>query len=163
MTYEMYRNVFIIALILSAVFFAVSVVLFFLLKIPKIIGDLSGATAKKAISQIREQNEKTGEKAYKSSQVNIERGKLTDKISLSGKIIRQDLTMGLAMATEKISTQILTPVGNETTILNNDIAETAVLNYEISQETTLLEEANNQNVFVIEYDITYIHTDEVIS
>lgn len=167
MTYEIYRNIFMIALILSIVLAAVSVILFFSLRIPKVIGDLSGKTAKKAISRIREENEKTGDKAYKSSRVNIERGKLTDKISLSGRITPNDMTSGLAMATEKIDTQILEAMSegsSETTVLNEYSAETAVLNSGMSNETTLLSpNLKTENIFVVEYDITYIHTNEVIT
>lgn len=89
MSYDQYRYIFIIALILCGIMFAVSLILFFYLNIAKVIGDLSGSNAKKAIDDIRSQNEKTGYKTYKSSAVNQERGKLTDKISASGRLIKK--------------------------------------------------------------------------
>lgn len=150
MTYEEYRYVFIGAAILCIVMLIVSVILFIVLRIPKVIGDLSGATARKAINYIREQNEKTGEKAYKSSAVNIERGRLTDKISQSGRLIKRGNSSGLGMLTEKISTQ---PLSDETTVLDNGI----------SDETTVLSvRGREEMIFEIEFDITYIHTDEII-
>ena len=56
MTYEMYRMIFQIAGGLSIGLLVVSVILFFVLKIPRVIGDLSGRTARKAIEDIRKQN-----------------------------------------------------------------------------------------------------------
>lgn len=79
MTYDIYRLIFIVGSIACAVMFVVSVILFITLKIPNVIGDLTGRNAKKAIENIRKQNEASGGKAYKASAVNLERGRLTDK------------------------------------------------------------------------------------
>lgn len=165
MTYEAYRYIFIGGAILGAVMFAVTVALFFFLKIPKVIGDLSGRTARKAIESIRNQNESTGDKVYRSSPVNKERGKLTDKISPSGRLIHNPTdVLGGAMATEKIGTQKLSP--EETTVLGPGASETTVLSQEMS--TGVLEQAEGifegeQAVFAIEFEITYIHTNELIA
>lgn len=181
MTYEILRYIFIGAAVLSGIMLIVSVLLFILFKIPRVIGDLTGATAKKAIENIRNQNESSGDKIYKSSQVNRERGKLTDKISASGNIARQETNpLGGAMATTKIATQGLSPDAssnettvldsvspNETTVLDNG---TTVLNETVSNETTVLNQQfdsttliEHTGVFEIEYEITFIHTDEVIA
>ena len=202
MTYEVFRYIFIIALILCAALFVTSVILFIVMNIPKIIQDLSGITAKKAIKEIREQNEKTGDKSYKVSQVNRERGKLTDKISQSGNIIRQSSTMkmGYSVETEKIGnstaqvpftgdeTSVLSDPNvagfvNETTVLSNlndaaSVSETTVLGSDadgstvgittvlsdlnINENTTVLENTAVNPGFVIEFEITYIHTNELI-
>lgn len=152
MTYETYRLIFILATILALVFLVVAIVLFFVLHIPQIVGDLSGRTARKAIQSIREQNEKTGDKVYKSSQVNIERGKITEKISVSGKLRKHD-DAGLGSYTEKLNTKQL-----------SSQAETTVLNSNMANETTVLtENMILQQFFVIEKDITFIHTNEVIT
>ena len=57
MTVELLKNLSLISYILSAIFLIVSVVLFFVFDIRKIIGDLSGANARKAIENIQKQNE----------------------------------------------------------------------------------------------------------
>ena len=57
MTYDIYRLIFIVGAIACAVMFVVSVILFITLKIPNVIGDLTGRNAKKAIENIRKQNE----------------------------------------------------------------------------------------------------------
>ncbi len=165
MTYEMYRYVFLGAAIACGVFLVISIVLFFTLRIPKVISDLTGRTARKAIESIRMQNEQSGDKSYQSSAVNLERGKLTDKISQSGRLVPRDATpFGTGVITEKISTQQLPveePVGEtallspaeETSVLDSGVGETAVL--------AASEQAAPQE-FTVEYEITFIHTTEVI-
>ncbi len=164
MTYETYHLIFIISAILCGIMVVVSVLLFIALKIPKVIGDLTGSTARKAIEDIRNQNESTGNKTYKSSMVNKERGKLTDKISQSGNLISNaSNSLVGAMSTEKIASQQLT--SEETTVLSVD-NETTVLSEDIlfaSDETTLLSQFDNVSAFTIEYEITYIHTNEEIT
>lgn len=211
MTYEVYRYIFIGGAILAGVMLLTSVLLFIFLHIPTVIGDLTGANARKAIENIRNQNASTGEKTYKSSYVNQERGKLTDKISQSGQVLHHtSASLGGGMATAKISTQILDNQGsdettvlnvqgsNETTVLNPQYSnettvlspqgsnETTVLNPQYSNETTVLSPAMGETaslapqpvveqqaepapqqavnrIFEIEYDITYIHSNEVIA
>lgn len=186
MSYEVYRYIFYGGAILAGIMLAISVVLFFVLKIPHVVGDLTGANARKAIEKIRNQNENTGDKVYKSSHVNRERGKITDKISPSGRLIKTPTgQMGGAMATEKIGTGQMPPAeettvlgsnettvlgSSETTVLNSGAGETAVLSNNETPvltggagETTVLTAQEPSVVFQIEYEITYVHTDEVIA
>ena len=162
MTYETYRYIFLGALIACGIFLALAVVLFFTMKIPKAISDLSGRTARKAIENIRLQNEQSGNKIYQSSAVNLERGKLTDKISNSGRLVQRDATpFGTGVITEKISTQKLEPTP-ETEVLTQT-GTTDVL-YTPAEETSVLAPEEQQvNTFKIEFEITYIHSDEVIA
>ncbi len=164
MTYDIYRYIFIGAAILCGIMFIVSVLVFIFLKIPKVISDLSGATAKKAIKNIREQNEASGDKGYQVSAFNQARGKLTDKISPSGNIIEQYRMQMAAVGTTKIDTQELPAVNSETTVLDSkEAGETTVLSeaLDIADTTVLNEDVQNQ-IFSIEFEITYIHTEEVI-
>ncbi len=143
MSYDTLRYVFIVCLILACVMLAVAVILFFVLNIPKVIRDLSGITAKRAIKEIREQNELSGDKSHKVSVVNRDRGKLTDKISPSGNIIQRSQTqMGLGIETAKIDS---TPPAPETSVLGSETSvltpETSVLGAEtsvIAPETSVL-------------------------
>lgn len=198
MSYDIYRYIFIGAAIMCGVMLVVSIILFFVLKIPKVIGDLSGATARKAIRTIREQNEASGEKSYKASGYNEARGRLTDKITHSGSVVqRQGMQNYGGHGTAKIATQPLQqePEVNETTVLGganettvlSEANETAVLGG--VNETTVLGGSNETalpsdrtldldapqmgltgeltppavaELFVIECEITYIHTNEVI-
>ena len=176
MTYDIYRYIFIGAAILCGIMFIVSILIFIFLKIPKVISDLTGATARKAIKNIREQNEASGDKAYKVSAFNEARGKLTDKISPSGNVIQHHQMQMCGIDTTKISTQELQveEPANETTVLNSynetsvldntGAGETSVLSDVMSSgETTVLSEATNDSAFTIEYEITFIHTNEIIT
>ena len=175
MTYEMYRYLSLGAAIACGIMLVVTLILFFTLQIPKVISDLTGRTARKAIEDIRKQNEQTGNKIYRSSSVNLRRGKLTDKITPSGRLeTRQTTPFGTGVITEKISDMGLSDMqlGDETTILSEG-NETTILTFaqestpvsELCTETTVLQqrEAENNSSFVVEYEITFIHTNEVIS
>ena len=170
LTYQLFRYAFIGTAIACGVCIVLAVVLFFTLNIPKVASDLSGRTARKAIENIRRQNEQSGDKTYQSSAVNRERGKLTDKITRSGRLVPNDHSaFGTGQITEKIAPQQLDALenGNETTLLNqsNDTTllsaesgETAVLN----AEAVMAQPIPQSQLFEIEYEITYIHTNEVI-
>ena len=91
MAYETYRSVFTIAAIAGTGMAIVSIVLFFWLKIPSIIRDLTGVTARRGIEAIRNGNTKSGDKKYGSSKVNIQRGKLTNETTvLSSTVSREE-------------------------------------------------------------------------
>lgn len=174
MSYEMYRYIFFGALIACGVFFVIAVILFFTLKIPKVISDLTGRTARKAIESIRMQNEQSGDKTYQSSAVNLERGKLTDKISQSGRLMPRDATpFGTGVITEKISTMELEQPAGETDVLDQPVGETDVL-APVAGETEVLTAVVGETevltpmevpaqAFTVEYEITFIHTTEVIA
>ena len=125
MTYEIYNYIFIGAAIASGILLVVSVVLFFLLDIPKVIGDLTGSNARKGIESIRKQNEATGDKTYMSSSVNLKRGRLTDKISNSGRVVKPASgAFGVGAGTAKISgpnpMQPPMPAAEGTMVLENN-------------------------------------------
>ncbi|MBR4282967.1 MAG: hypothetical protein IKT35_04555, partial [Clostridia bacterium] len=111
--------------------------------------------AKKAIKNIRSQNENSGDKIYKTSYVNRERGKITGKISPSGNLENQS-SGGLygAMGTVKISTQELPQnegtsvlANNETTVIGAE--GTTVLNVAGDVGTTVLNNANGVETTVL--------------
>lgn len=213
MTYEIYNYIFIGAAIASGILLVVSVVLFFTLKIPKVISDLSGRTEREGVENIRKHNEATGDKSYKSSSVNLKRGKLTDKISKSGRIMPSPSgAFSTGASTEKIATRGMrqqpapaqsVPAADVTTVLQDenqtvvlgaadattvlrDENQTVVLNTPAADATTLLAAEQTtlladtegtvllynpdpqtapavpQNVFEVEIEITYIHTNVMI-
>ena len=53
MSYDQYNMVFMIGLVMAGVFLLLSVLLLFVLRIPAVIGYLSGSTERKAISATR--------------------------------------------------------------------------------------------------------------
>ncbi len=70
----------IVAFAVAGVALLLAVFFWFFFKIPSVIGDLTGRTAKKSIANMRAANEKTGAKGYRGSKINAERGKLTETI-----------------------------------------------------------------------------------
>ncbi len=67
----------ILCYILAGSFAILAIVLWFVFKIPSVLGDLSGINARKSIEKMRNSNTTTGEKYYQSSERNFNRGKLT--------------------------------------------------------------------------------------
>lgn len=172
-----------IAFIAAAVIFLVAVALFFLLDIPKVFGDVTGYTARKAIKNIREQNEITGDKAYKPSPVNAARGKVTDKISVYGTVDEKvdENIYGVAVGTSKLkekrkktSDENLQQSAEEvqsgysefdgTTLLyQNELTEsgaTTVLNN--SSSVSNLRVADSYNGFHVDYEIIFTGSTDLI-
>ena len=79
----------IISFAIAGVCLVLAVFLWFFFKIPSVIGDLSGKTARKSIAKMRVANEKNGIKSYKESKINADRGKLTDTIPESSGRLRK--------------------------------------------------------------------------
>lgn len=65
---------------ISGTCFILAIFFWFKFKIPSVVGDLSGKTARKSIAKMRESNEKSGKKSYQSSSVNVNRGKVTESM-----------------------------------------------------------------------------------
>ena len=169
---------------LAVVMLFVSILLFVKYNIVKVVGDISGSTARKAINEIRKQNEQTGDKHYISSQltsdIKIKSSKATssdlsiktDKISKSEKISKkltnkevQQPQYQTSPATEllqpTVGTELLQQVvetdidcQNKTTQLDITLVKTEVL-------TDVYSPPVNYN-FEIEYEIILINTNEYI-
>lgn len=144
MTVETLQMLSTVAYVLAGIFLLAAIAIFFLLDIRSVIGDVTGATARKAIRDIRAQNEASGDKAYKPSPVNVARGKLTAKISPSGRLEPQMAGMVGSPGTEKLSTMELT-AAEAATVLTETAAETTVLQQpEEVGATTVLSEAERE-------------------
>jgi len=65
---------------LSVIALVVTVFMFIKMNILSVIGDLSGRTVAKEIKEMRNINASSGDKRFRSSQTNINRGMLTEKV-----------------------------------------------------------------------------------
>lgn len=99
MSAETWGIIAIIGFSLSAIALAAAVFIFIRLKIPAVIGDLSGKTVAREIQEIRDANVASGVKAHKSSRVNIDRGKLSEKVLYSG---HRDDAQAIAHASRRL-------------------------------------------------------------
>ena len=125
----------------AGIFFLTAVALFFLMDIPKLYGEISGRTARKAIEQIRKHNAE----------------------ALTGDIARSDT--GSGVRTEKFSTATLAPetVAGATTVLAEARATTMLT------EPEHLQSAENDRQppeamddFVLENELSYAESVEII-
>lgn len=172
---SVYMYLFYIGAVLAGVFLILSVVLFFNFNIVKVVNDLTGRSSRKTIEKAREQNLKSGEKRYKSSAVNLERGKITDEIDNGGNVRKPtDINYASVSTDELNATSVLSET---TTVLASSQAnETAVLSAE-SEATTVIgngeaEIPNNVQTqqqtqkptgkFEVEEDIQFFESAEII-
>lgn len=159
----------IISFAVAGISLVLSLFFWFFFKIPTVIGDLSGRTARKSIARMRAANEKTGNKSYKESKTNVARGKLTDTIKNSGKLkknaVKDDdrpetglLTENQAKEVSSEATGLLNDEKDETTGLLVDEDATAPLDSPI-QNT---EKRKGGKKLKMLNEVIIIHTDEVI-
>lgn len=183
MTYDGYRYLFYGCIGASIGCFVLAVVLFFILDISGVIGNLTGSTAKKAIESIRNQNYQ--ENANSVSVQSGKKGKKTkgsptavmNPTSVMGddfgttKLRTSDLTNeAKASATTLLEssggTAVLDPVNNyggyEGAVYNSgeEFGSTSILTSDDVPSSAVYDETAGE--FSIEYEITYVHTSEVI-
>lgn len=101
MTVETLEILSIVGYILAGLFFILSVVLFFTMKVPKLVSDLTGHTEKKAIAAIRQQSEQREDNILSGNTDKISKSD-TGKISKSGLLSRQDKQKGKTTAKKGI-------------------------------------------------------------
>ena len=82
---ETLSTISVVSFIAAGIFVVLAIAQWFLFNIPAVWGDLSGKNARKSIERMRKNNEKSGNKYYKSSKTNVERGKLTGTMEGAGK------------------------------------------------------------------------------
>ncbi len=171
MTVELLQTLSLVAYIVAGIFLLVAIALFFLLDVPKLYGDVSGRTARKAIENIRLQNESSGNKAYKPSAVNAERGKLTDRITQSGRLESQSTASDIHVGTEKFATSMLAPQSLDETVMAGQVNETTILTGDLFVEagqTAFLDTGcgySGKGVageFRIDIEMEYIGSTEII-
>lgn len=156
----------IVSFVIAAIFLILAVILFIRFKIPSVIGDLSGRNARKSIEQMRERNEKSGNKSYKPSKVNAERGKLTGtmkgerKESHSTKRDNERPETGLLNENrvKKVSEQQTALLDEEATgILQDDNATEILVNdYEFEKNRT-----GGIAIEILE-EVMIIHSNEIV-
>lgn len=131
-----------ITYVLAGIFFITAVILFIRFRIPAIIGDLTGHTAKRSIAKMRINNEKAGAQIYKKDIENVTVKK--------DKNLQQDGTVPLMAETGTLDAQ-------STTILDDEA--TTILNQEAERRK---HEIAGSIGFIVTESVILIHTDEVI-
>lgn len=169
----------IILFALAGISLVVAIYSFIRFNVPQLIGELTGRTAKKTITQMREKNAKTGNKSHRPSVVEKKRGTLTDKID--EKKIKKAINQSYTTELLDVETDMLSNksddennrevLSNATELLNNNATEllndnTSVLNEE---ETSVLSPSMLKSApiqvndgFKMIQNIIFIHTNEII-
>lgn len=158
----------IISFVIMGLFFGIAVFLWIFFKIPSVINDLSGRTARKSIAKMRSENEKNGKQAPKILQQNVSQNiqmniEQSNKIQVSVRESPETELLSDYRADEDINeeTGIITAAecaGNEETGLLRNQEITAPLSLPQKQNV----KCESRKKLVICEDIMLIHTDEVI-
>ncbi len=172
---ETLQTLSIISFAVAGVCLALTIFFGFFFKIPTVIGDLSGRTAKKSIAKMRATNERTGIKQFKGSKTNAERGKLTGTMPDLDKLDKkQEISVSDRPETDLLAENQADQLTTEATgLLENDATgkledeATGLLaneNATASLDTSIqskIEHKSGKQLTMLE-EIILIHTDEVI-
>ena len=134
----------------------------FFFKIPVVISDLSGRTARKSIAQMRRANEKTGIKSYQESLVNAERGKLTSTMAHRHQFRASNRPETGLLDENKADQPLADTTGfldDEATSLLTDAQETAPL--AVAASARAVQCPGTVHLRMLE-QVMLVHTDEVI-
>ena len=174
MTYETLQNIYMVTGIASLVMALLSVALFFLLGIPDVIGFLTGKTRRKGIDEIREQSATGGRQKTASSDKKAKGKKAGDAPVRMAPAAAPVQAAPVYTAAETMpldqynQTTVLPGAGNQTTVLPGADNLTTVLSgapmaapVQQPVPAAFVPQYPDQP-FEIEFEITYIHTNEVI-
>lgn len=158
---EILHTLSIISFVLAVLFVVIAIIFWFVFKIPNVIGDLSGHNARKSIAQMRQNNEKTGDKSHKASKKNLDRGKLTGTMEGIGKSGNKNeetglLNENLVKEQEIEDTGLL--VDQDATGLLDESGETASLG---NEDNIRNREPSSVIIKTLE-EVILVHTEEVI-
>lgn len=140
MSVELLQKLSMFCFMMAGILLISSVWLFFRLDIRKLIGDITGFNAKKAIAQIRQQSE-AGNDSFKLSRANRPRERVTDKMSPSGRI-------------EKITDHMVEAVGTERLVVQPEMMT--------AEETTVLNQEPETTIFTLEKELCFLGSKELI-
>lgn len=152
---ETFSTLSVYAYVVAAVFLVLAVLLFVLLKIPKVFSDYTGRSAKKSINKLRASNESTDNKSYKPSAVNKKRGKITESVQLDsekGKKTKDKDLPGTGLIKENMAPEYHE---EETALLEQRDENTAEL------KEVKVERKTQVELKMID-EALFVHTDEVI-
>ena len=152
----------------AGIFFLTAVALFFLMDIPKLYGEISGRTARKAIEQIRKHNEEalTGDIAG----VHTGSGVRTEKFSTA--TLAPETAMGATTVLAEAGATTMLAEAGATTVLAEAGATTVLA--EVGATTILTEPEHPQTAendrqtpeavddFVLENELSYAESVEII-
>lgn len=166
---EILSTLSLVAYIIAGLSFALAVIFWFAFRIPSVVGDLSGRTAKKSIEKRRRANARSGEKSYRPSPENAARGKITETAKPAQPVKAPGQPEAPAPAnygtTIHAQNRATAYEGQATELLRDD--ETALLTDEnettaLNEEPGAIRDPGGKKMTMLN-EVMFIHTDEVIS
>lgn len=153
------QNLSIISFVIAGVCLLIAILLWFYFKIPDVIGDLTGRTARKSIAKMRTSNEKTKAKLYVGNKENKQRSKSTQLGSDNNK---QDKPNNgdagyypeTQMLQENMSEE--SPFAKTETLINESDETTSLVTSILYEGTKL-----NQNIIMLD-EVLIVHTEDII-
>lgn len=149
-----------IAFVLAGISFILAVFFWFKFDIPNVYGDLSGRNARKSIEQMRANNQKAGNQSYRSSPINVARGKLTSPMTTSDLKTKktEHEEADTDPLTDVLSTNKAVDISSATTVSLEEECETELLEFEPIEKIQI----KSKKLKMID-EIIYIHTNEIIN
>ena len=149
MSYELYRYIFIGGLVLSVLMLVLAVILFFTMDIKKLIGEYNGSTRRKAIEKIRK--------------------KSSGEIAITGQTVTKNKPVVHEKKPKKaVDTNETSKIRPQDRYDSFEAPETTTLS-DYSQQAEVPQAVNSyqpvyvqRDDFIIETDITFVHSSEVI-
>lgn len=126
--YTFYRNIFLYCGIAALVFLAIAIILFFVLKIPQVFGELTGRTARKAVEEMAS----GGTPTIKKKTDKKSKGKKETKKPVYSDLIGENDTPVRLVTHDDIPTPTLMPRREEETSIRSE-GETEVLGAGITE------------------------------
>ena len=144
----------IVSFIVAGISLALAIFLGINFKIPKIIGDLSGRTAKKSIAKMRASNEISGQKSYHPGVTKINHSMFPDTMpNLEGQN-KQDSNLP-SLDKEQADSIEMFDVNVTELLLDSDETELLEKDVQVTHKT------KKKKIQMLD-EIIYTHTDEVI-
>lgn len=159
MTVELLQRLSLIAFIVSAAFFVLTVILFFTLKIPSVIGYLSGTTERKAIENIKKQTEFYGRSGSSNA-----KGSFTGKMTESGNLSKPTTDLGMDAGNGSVAAET-TLIEQQTACLKNDVLISEKDNIPGTTVIGISSLPNVKNMdlaFKVVYELSFCDSDEII-
>ena len=184
--YAAYQHIALYCAIAAGVFLVLTIILFLVLKIPQVFGELTGRTARKAVQEMTENHPQSGRNVSPAKKKTSRKDKKTEKPeeqearrrSYHDLVGENDTPVSLVSHDDMPTPAIIHPREktptedlDQTTVLQSE-AETAVLGQNDLMETTVLDAVRDSvptgklsvqpETFKVLRSVVEIHTDEVI-
>ncbi len=132
-------------------FFALSVIIFVKYQIHRVIGELSGRTAKKNIRKIEAEYKAKDYTKKTTGEILVKKGETTDQLSASGKLspaVQRNRHANNGMETELLTEMNETGVlgQGETTLLSGDVHEREGIDFRFIKELEIIVTHSDQQI-----------------